>query len=200
MKNLLGTYAKLEKECNNMSISPVKRLILETMWMMNKSAKATEIAKEAGLAFPSVMMHIIGLTRMGYVETPNKGTYAITENGKKALGLTNITKEKASEILTHLPMEKSFQFYADIGKPLSIYATGLGDFCDKIQKVDMLSLEFHLNRGDFEAWFTGLGDVELARKTLLIREQKMFGEELRKKLHETIQNRCLELARIRGAQ
>jgi hypothetical protein len=52
--------------------------------------------------------------------------------------------------------------------------------------------------GDFEAWFAGLGDAELARKTLLVREQKMFGEELRRKLYEVVQKRVEELAKIRG--
>jgi len=43
----------------------------------------------------------------------------------------------------------------------------------------------------------GLGDIELARKTLLIKEQKIFGEELRTKLYEIVKNRCGELSRIR---
>ena len=181
-----------------MSISPVKRLILETMWLLDRPAKATEIAKEAGLGFPPVMMHILGLTKMGHVQIPEKGTYVITESGKKVLGLPIISKEKAAEILAYLPMEKSFHFYADIGKPLNIHAASLGDFCDKILKVDPSSVEFHVNRGDFEAWFAGLGDAELARKTLLVREEKMAGENLRKKLHEIAKNRCDLLARTRS--
>jgi len=119
-----------------MSISPVKRLILETMWMMDKPVRATEIAKEAGLSFPPVMMHILGLTKLGFTETLEKGTYAITEVGKKALGLPEVGKEKAAQILGYMPVERSFHFYADVGKPLNAYAASLGDFCDKILKVD----------------------------------------------------------------
>jgi DNA-binding transcriptional ArsR family regulator len=189
-----------KKMCDNMSISPVKRLILETMWMLDRPAKATEIARDAGLNFPSVMMHIIGLTRMGYAETPEKGTYAITHNGKKALGLPEINKEKATQILEYLPVEKSFHFYADIGKPLNIHAASLGDFCEKLSKVDAPSIEFHVNRGDFEAWFNELGDTELARKTLLIREQKILGENLRRKLYDTVKKRYEILSNIRGPQ
>ena len=77
-----------------MSLSPVKRVILETLWIVEKPAKAAEIAKEVGLGFPSVMMHIIGLTRMGYVETPEKGHYAITEEGRRALGFPKIGRER----------------------------------------------------------------------------------------------------------
>jgi len=180
-----------------MSMSPVKRLILETMWIVNKPAKAAEIAKEVGLGFPSVMMHIIGLTRMGCVDTPEKGNYVITEIGKKALGFPKISKERAEKILAYLPAEKSFHFYADMEKPLNLYAASLQDFCDKILKVDVSSIEFHLNRGDFAAWFTGLGDIELARKTLLFKEQKTSGEELRQKLYDIVKHRCEELAKIR---
>ncbi len=181
-----------------MSISPVKRLILETMWLLDRPAKATEIAKEAGMAFPPVMMHILGLAKMGLVHMPEKGTYTITESGKELLGLPQLSKEKATTILAYLPMEKSFHFYADVGKPLNVYAASLGDFCDKILKIDLSSIEFHMKRGDFEAWFAGLGDAELARKTLLVREEKMAGENLRRKLHEVVKNRCDSLVRTRN--
>jgi predicted transcriptional regulator len=181
-----------------MSISPVKRLILETMWVLDKPAKATEIAKDTGVNFPAVMMHIIGLTRLGFAVSSEKGFYTITDKGKKNLGLPEIDKEKAIEILTYLPVEKSFHFYADYGKPLDVHAANLQDFCEKIAALNVSSVEFHTNRGDFEAWFNGMGDVELARKTLLIREQKMLGEELRKKLLDTVKNRCEELAKIKN--
>ena len=180
-----------------MSISPVKRLVLETMWLLNKPTKAASISKETRLSFPTVMMHIIGLTRMGYVEQKEKGLYAITEKGRKVFGLPEVGSERAKEILAYLPMEKSFHFYVDFGKPLNIHATSLQDFCDKILKIDLGSMEFHINRGDFEAWFTDLGDIELARKTLLLREQKMLGEQLRSRFHEIVQNRYEELEKIR---
>lgn len=180
-----------------MSTSPVKRLILETMWMLDKPTRAADVAKETRLGFPTVMMHIIGLNRMGYLEQHEKGFYAITEKGKKTLGFPEINEEKASEILGYLSLEKSFHFYVDIGKPLNIHAASLQDFCDKILKIDIGSVEFHINRGDFEAWFMELGDIELARKTLLIKEQKVSGEELRKKLYDIVKNRCEELAKIR---
>jgi hypothetical protein len=181
-----------------MQLSPVKRLVLETMWMLGKSAKATEIAKQAGLSFPPVMMHIIGLTRMGYVETPEKGHYAVTREGKEALGFPEIDKEKASEILAYTPMEKSFHFYADVGKPLNVYATSLQDFLDKIQKIDISAVEFHTNRRDFETWFSTLGDSELARKMVIMKQNEFVGEELRETLYQTVKNRCDELVKIRS--
>jgi len=180
-----------------MSVSPVKRLILETMWVLDKPVKPKDIAKDTRLTFPTVMMHIVGLTRLGYLQQREKGLYVITEKGKKTLGFPEIDKEKAGAILAYLPLEKSFHFYVDIGKPLDVHAASLQDFCDKILKIDISSVEFHVNRGDFEAWFMDLGDIELARKTLLVKEQKIFGEELRQKLYEIVKSRCEELINVR---
>lgn len=183
--------------CDRMSISPVKRLILETMWVLDKPARPTEIAKDTGVNFPSVMMHLIGLAKMNYARSPEKGLYVITEKGRKSLGLPEVDQERASEILAYQPLEKSFHFYADYGKALNVHAASLQDLCDKLMIVDLNAIEFHASRGDFEAWFNGLGDVELARKALLIREQKMLGEELRKKLFDVVKYRYEELTKLR---
>ena len=179
-----------------MSLSPTKYEILETMLMLEKPSRATYIAKKAGKEFPSTMMHIIGLTRLGYATTPEKGQYILTEKGKKALGIPEINKEKARKALAYLPQNQLFHFYTGLGKPLNQHAHSLKDFFDKIPKVKVESIEFHMRRGDFEAWFKGLGDLELAKKTALLKDWNMSGEELRKKLHEIVENRCIELSKI----
>jgi DNA-binding transcriptional ArsR family regulator len=179
-----------------MSLSPTKYKILETMLLLGKPERATHIAKATGKEFPSVMMHIIGLTRMGYTKSPEKGLYTITEKGKKALGIPEINRENAETILASMPNEKSFHFYANVGKPLSLDAYSLQDFRDKILKVDVGSIEFHMSRGDFEAWFASLGDVELAKKTALLKEKEMAGEELRTRLHDIVTNRSIMLANV----
>jgi hypothetical protein len=179
-----------------MSLSPAKYEILKTMLLLDKPERATHIAKEAGREFPAVMMHIIGLTRMGYTTSPEKGLYTLTEKGKKALGVPEINRDNARAILAHMPQGKSFHFYAGVGKPLNLNAYSLQDFRDKILKVDVGSIEFHMTRGDFEAWFAGLGDVELAKKITLLKEKKMAGEEPRRRLHEIVENRCVVLASV----
>ena len=181
-----------------MSLSPTKYEILETMLLLDKPARATHIAKEAGKEFPSVMMHIIGLSRMGYTTSPEKGLYALTEKGKKALGIPEINSDNAKTILADMQQDKSFHFYAGLGKPLSLQAHGLQDFCNKIPKVNADSIDFHMNRGDFEAWFAELGDVELAKKADLLKEKKMVGEELHSRLQEIVKNRCKALANAAG--
>ncbi len=179
-----------------MSLSPTKREILETMLLHDKPIRPVQIAKKIGKKFPSVMMHVIGLSRMGYATSPEKGQYTITEKGKKALGVPEINIDNARAILAHMPQDKSFHFYTSIGKPLSLHAHSLQDLCDKILKVDADSINFHMSRGDFEAWFAGLGDVELTKKTALLKEKKMVGDELRRRLHEIVENRCIVLARV----
>jgi hypothetical protein len=181
-----------------MSLSPIKNEILENMLLNDRPLKATQIAKEIGKEFPAVMMHIIGLTKMGYTGSPEKGLYAITEKGKKALGVPEINIENAKAILAYMPQDKSFHFYASLGKPLSLHAYSLQDFCDKILKVNTDSIEFHVSRVDFEAWFAGLGDVELKKKAALLKEKKVVGEELRRRLQEIVEKRYIVLSRIAG--
>jgi len=179
-----------------MSLSPIKLKILENMLLNDKPARATQIAKESGNEFPTTMMHILDLTRKGYTSSPDKGQYVITEKGKKILGIPETTKENAKTILAPIPPEKAFHFYTAIENPLNIYAHGLQEFLDNIQKVNAESLEFHICRGDFENWFTCLGDGELAKKMALLKEKKLCGEELRRKLCAIVENRCIALSAI----
>jgi len=186
----------LQARCLQMSLSPVKQEILETMLLNEKPLKATEIAKEAKEKFPQTMMHLLGLVRMGYVSSPEKGLYVIAGEGKKALGIPEIDKEKATAILAYSPHDKTFNFYLDIGQPLNLHAHNLRDFAKKLEKADITSIEFHTKRGDFEAWFTGLGDVELAKKIALLKQRNVAGENLRKQLSEIVKQQYEALAKL----
>jgi len=55
-----------------------------------------------------------------------------------------------------------------------------------------------MKRGDFEAWFRGIGDIELAKKTAVLKRLTLDGENLRKKLQIITVNRCIALAKIAG--
>lgn len=181
-----------------MSLSPTKLEIMATMLLLDKPERATQIAKEAGKEFPSVMMHIIGLSRMGYTVSPEKGLYTLTEKGKEALGIPEIKSETAKTILADMPEDRAFHFYAGLGKPLSLQALGLQDFCNKLPKVNADSITFHTSRGDFESWFRVTGDVELAKKVAVLKEKKRVGEELRTRLQDIVTKRCIELAKVAG--
>lgn len=181
-----------------MSLSTIKQEILETLLLSEKPVKAMEIAKELNKEFPPVMMHLLGLIRMGNVYSPEKGLYQITEKGKSVLGIPETTKQKASEIIAYAPHDKAFDFYADVGKPLHMHAHSLRDFANKLKKTSIVSIEFHMKRGDFESWFKGLGDEELAKKTALLKKKNVVGEDLRKQLHEIVEQRYIRLASLAG--
>jgi hypothetical protein len=179
-----------------MSLSPIKLEILETMLLNGKPIKAAQIASENKKEFPSTMMHLLGLVKIGYVNSPQKGLYIVTNEGKKALGIQPVTKETAKTVLAYAPHDKAFNFYIEVDKPLNIHAHSLQDFTNKLSKVDIKSLEFHMGRGDFEAWFTSIGDQELAKKTAVLKEKKVTGEQLRNLLHELVEQRCIELTKL----
>jgi hypothetical protein len=142
------------------------------------------------------MMHLIGLTRNGYTASPEKGQYVITQKGKEALGIPEISQECAKQILTRTPREKAFHFYTALDNPLGSYAYGLKDFSEKIRNLGADSLYFHLCRGDFEKWFHSLGDAELAKKMELLKATGILGEQLRAKLIDIVENRCLTLSKL----
>jgi predicted transcriptional regulator len=181
-----------------MSLSTIKQEILETMLLNEKPLKAMEIAKEAKKEYQPVNMHLLGLTKMGFVSLPEKGLYALTEKGKRALGISETTKEKATAILSYAPHDKAFNFFVTFGKPLNLHAHSLRDFANKLEKADVASIEFHLQRGDFEAWFKGLGDEELAKKLVLLQKKNAVGEDLRNQLHDIVEQRYRALAKLSG--
>ena len=168
------------------------------MFLCEKPLKAAEIAKNAKKEFQPVMMHLLGLQRMGYIKTPEKGLYVITVAGKKVLGVSEVTKDQAVAILAYAPHDQAFNFYATVGNPLNLHAHNLRDFTTKLDRVDQVSLEFHFKRGDFENWFRGLGDEELAKKMAILKTRNPTGEELRNKIYDIVDNRYHELAELSG--
>lgn len=179
-----------------MSGSQVRRKILEMLWEAGKPMRSWEIAEKMGISIPSSTMRLLRLIKAGYVSTPQRGYYTITVHGKEVLGLPKVDRELASRILSPVPSEKAFHFYEGMDQYLQVFANSLDDFCGKIQTVDVKSVEFHVPRRDFELWFQGLGDLELAEKMGQIRRMGLSGENLRKKVYETIRSRCEELKRL----
>ena len=97
------------------------------------------------------------------------------------------------EILRTVPYEKGFHFYISSGNYTGETATSLHDFEMKIQVVPAASVNFHLQRGDFQKWIEDtLGDAELAKRINLI-ELKLPVEDLRKELLAIVQTRITAL-------
>jgi hypothetical protein len=142
------------------------------------------------------MGYLLGLINVKYVCVPQKHYFSITNMGKQALGLPNLDKNLAQKILSSVSLEKAFHFYYNIDNYTGVYANSLKDFIDKIQTIDLRCITFHLSRRDFEKWVHSLGDVELSRKLGLIRMSKISGENLRKRLFETLNCRYDELEKL----
>jgi DNA-binding transcriptional ArsR family regulator len=177
-----------------MDLSPAKRDILEALLLHEKPVKAAHIAKEMEKEFPATQMHLIGLTKMGYTESPQKGHYVLSDKGKKVLGIAQMTEKEEQAILSPISSDKAFHFYAGFGKPLNLYAHDLQEFCDRAREVMQDSIDFHMDRGDFEAWFQALGDEELAKKIVVLKSRKISGDELRMRLCHIVKDRRLTLS------
>jgi len=99
---------------------------------------------------------------------------------------------EATKILRTMRDEEAFYFYEAIGKPTEENARSLSDFLEKIKSVRLESLLFHLQRRDFQTWMKKiLGDSKLARK--MDRISPSHDDDLRIKIHATVENRIKEL-------
>jgi predicted transcriptional regulator len=181
-----------------MSLAEVKMKILEKLWEEGQSMRSKDIAQKLGLGVAATTMHLLGLKKTGHVSTPKHGYYAITDLGKEAIGLPKINKTLVTKILSSVSKDKAFHFYTDLHQYTQIFADSLADFCDKVRKIDIKSLEFHVPRKDFENWVQSLGDIELAKKLGLIRKMQLHGEDLRTRIYETVKKRLEEFQHIRG--
>ncbi|MCK4933553.1 winged helix-turn-helix transcriptional regulator, partial [Candidatus Bathyarchaeota archaeon] len=65
-----------------MGLNPVKKKILEEMALRAQPRRPKEIAEKVGVNFSSCMMHILGLKKAGFVSSPFKGYYGITNLGR----------------------------------------------------------------------------------------------------------------------
>jgi predicted transcriptional regulator len=178
-----------------MSLTTVKKAILETMASESLPKKPKDIAKKTGLNFSSCMMHILGLKKAGYVSSPEKGYYQITNLGKGVLK-PSANRELAISLLEPLDSERTFYFYNEINEYSGMYATSLPDFCEKVKSIDSRSIEFHILRKDFERWLESIGDSSLANRMSAIRETETMGEELRRLVYEAARARCSELSSL----
>ncbi|MBS7610752.1 hypothetical protein KEJ27_00850 [Candidatus Bathyarchaeota archaeon] len=177
-------------------LSKEKKDILELLWRINKPVNLENIVRVAKLKTRSAIMHLSTLKKMGHVSVTKDGLYVLTDQGREALDLQKIDRNLARKILSKVPQEKAFHFYIEIDKPLMVSSNSLTDFCEKIQSIEVKSIEFHSLRGDFELWVHFLGDIELTKRLRTIREMNLTGEELRREIYETVKSRCEELQRI----
>ena len=104
--------------------------------------------------------------------------------------------EKAQKILSPVPYEQGFHFFAPDGHYSGETATSLCSFLRDLQHLDMQSIRFHFERGDFQKWLRNtIGDEKLAQKIDNL-DKTLPDEPLRNQLSEIVQKRISELQMI----
>jgi hypothetical protein len=99
---------------------------------------------------------------------------------------------EAVNVLRTVRPQEAFYFYEAVGKPTGEVARNLSDFLDRVKSVKSESLTFHLQRRDFQNWVEKiLGDSKLADD--LGRISTSNSDDIRAKIHETVENRVREL-------
>ena len=100
-----------------------------------------------------------------------------------------------SKNLKIVPREKAFYFFTSIGNYTGVSASSLKEFMEKINEVNVKSLEFHLYRGDFEKWTNEvLQDGELAAEIRRLHGLNLVSDALRSQLYGVVSRRFRRLA------
>ena len=118
-------------------------------------------------------------------EAPSK------ESLSKALRMIKFPVESIMEANVILPKEvpdeKAFYFYSEMGGYIGQNSASLEDFLEKVNSIDVKSLEFHFYRGDFEKWFKEVwGYEELDEEIRNLRKLNLKGQILRTRLYDTV--------------
>jgi hypothetical protein len=106
-----------------------------------------------------------------------------------------VKDEMSFRILRSLPREKAFYFFTSIGNYTGESASSLKEFAEKINEVNIKSLEFHLYRRDFEKWIDEtLEDKELAVEIRSLRSLNYSGTMLKEHLYSLVAKRYGKLS------
>lgn len=87
-----------------------------------------------------------------------------------------------------------FHFCVDIGGYTGISAASYEDFLTGVKEVKAKSLDFHLQRRDFQKWVLDiLKDKKLAKGIEKVRKRKLRGQALKNRLYRIVYERREEL-------
>jgi hypothetical protein len=101
--------------------------------------------------------------------------------------------EAAQKILGPVPHDKGFHFFMPDGHYTGETAISLCSFLRDLGSIDIQSIKFHFDRGDFQKWLRNTGgDEELARIIDKL-DNKIPEENLGEKLADIVQKRISEL-------
>jgi hypothetical protein len=107
-----------------------------------------------------------------------------------------LNKALVSKILRSVPESQGFRFYLAIDEPTGETAVSLTEFVEKLETIEVQSVNFHYPRKDFQKWIREvLGDAELALRLGKIGRIRLGirGEALRSEILRTVKVRLTEL-------
>jgi len=103
----------------------------------------------------------------------------------------------ARRILRALPIDKGFTFFYEFARPTQWTVYSLEEFESALKVVDVKSIEFHIEQGDFERWIRQVvGDDTLADKLNALTNEKLSREKLRTRILGAVERRINELKAI----
>jgi len=108
------------------------------------------------------------------------------------------SRDEVASILRVVTPDKAFHFYMRIGEPLGKSASSLAELGDMLRELDSASVQFHLERGDFESWVRMLGDVRLANQVGSLRGKSAAPDRLRDSVGTAVRQRVAQLRKIAG--
>jgi hypothetical protein len=104
-----------------------------------------------------------------------------------------ISDLKITKILSTVPHDKEFYFYAEFGRYTGEAATDLVTFAQKLETINADSVNFHFQRNDYQNWIkTTVGDNVLADRIDHV-SRLLPVEDLRKELFSIVQTRIAQL-------
>jgi len=110
-----------------------------------------------------------------------------------------MSTDYALKILRTVPREKAFYFFTSVGNYTGMSAASLKEFTERMNEVNTKSLEFHLQRRDFEKWVDEvLQDKDLAFEIKRLQKFNLTGDALRNQLSMAVSRRFKRLTAQRS--
>lgn len=118
----------------------------------------------------------------------------VSSNSKKTSNSIDATI--ARKILSTVPYAQGFHFFTTDGHYTGETATSLIVFSKDLSGIDIQSIRYHFDRGDFQKWIrTTIGDEELANRVGSL-ENNRSDEAILRELTEVLQKRLAELLEL----
>lgn len=106
-----------------------------------------------------------------------------------------MSNDMTQRILRRVPYQEGFRFSKGTGDYTGQVATSLDDFAEMLKTIDLKSIDFHMERNDFEKWVLGVfGDEELGH--MINRRAIFVGENRRNELITTVKAHLEDLRKM----